>query len=78
MTRILVATLALLAVQDGAGRRAGELIEKLRSDKVDEREDAERKLKDLGKSAAGELERAARDADAEVATRGRSWRAWSS
>lgn len=58
--------LLLLLLQADSAR---ELVEKLRSETVDAREDAEKRLRALGKAAAPELEKAAKDADDEVAGR---------
>jgi len=65
--------LLLLVLQADSPR---ELVEKLRSDRVEERDDAARKLKAMGPSAAPELERAMKDADSELALRAKVVHQW--
>jgi HEAT repeat protein len=61
----------LLVQQADSARQARDLIEKLRSDKVEEREEAIKKLIELGKPGSSELEKATTHSDIEVATRAR-------
>src|SRR6476646_8421631 len=55
--------------QDSASKEAGALIEKLRSGRVEERVQATERLKEMGKAALPELEKAREDKDPEVAKR---------
>lgn len=59
----------LLAAQDDAARRAAELVARLSSENLEEREEAQRALKRLGRAALPALEAAARAPDREAAGR---------
>ena len=61
--------LPLCASQDDSGKRARELVERLRSDKIEERQEAIEGLRKLGKAAVPALRRASKDANPEVAAR---------
>ena len=63
---LLVALLSPNLLQDDASSKARSLIEKLRSEKIGERTDAARKLRDLGKEALPALEKARNHSDPEV------------
>jgi len=65
-TFIALTLCALLSQEDGSKSQARDLIEKLRSNKLEERENATRKLKELGQAAIPELEKATKDADLDV------------
>lgn len=61
----------LTSLQENAPKEARELIEQLRSEKIEDRESAIGRLKALGAAALPELERASRDRDPEVSGRAR-------
>ena len=63
--------LALAAPQDDAARQVREILEKLRSEKIEVREEAGRRLKELGKVAVPALKKASHGADSELAARAR-------
>jgi HEAT repeat protein len=71
MARVLFPLLMVLGsqVQEDTTLRARELVAKLGSDRVEEREEAARKLEDLGSAALPELEKAVRSADVELSER---------
>src|SRR6185503_21361813 len=70
MTNLAFAAVLLLLPQDqDAARELRDLIERLGSDVIEERDRASRRLRRLGKAAVPELEKAARGADAETALR---------
>src|ERR1043166_3486043 len=60
---------AAVAAQDDAARQARELVEKLRSDRVEERDEATRKIKQIGRAALPDLEKLVHDKDPEVKQR---------
>src|SRR5689334_514257 len=64
---VLAALLSLPAVAQESAVR--ELVERLRSEKAEERDEATRKLCDLGNAALGELEKASRSGEAEFSQR---------
>lgn len=66
---LILSSLLSPCAQDSSERQATELIEKLRSKSVDERQVAAKNLTHLGKSVLGVLERAAKDSDREFASR---------
>ena len=71
VTTLSLAVCFLLTAQSETTRQAQNLVEKLRSDKIEEREQAVHKLKQLGKAALPELEKVVEDPDREVAERAR-------
>lgn len=67
-----IAALLLCAfehTQDDSAHQAREFVEKLRSDNIEERQEAARKLKELGRAAVPEVQRVAQAEDSEVALR---------
>ena len=69
---LMTLSLALgFCAQDDRGREAHALIEKLRSERIDDRDQASLELRKLGPAAMPELEKAATDPDLEISTRAR-------
>src|SRR5881394_1164723 len=65
-----------LPAQDDPLKRTQSLIEKLQSESAQERDDAVKKLKELGEAAIPELEKASRSSDLEVSSRARYLLIW--
>lgn len=61
--------LLLALAQDQPPQQARAFIEKLRSEDVEDRDEAEARLKEMGRAAVSELEKATKDKDPEVAAR---------
>lgn len=67
--RTMMLILAVLLLQDDAAKQVAEQIEKLRSDQIEERDAAAKKLREIGKPAVEPLKKAASDDDKEFALR---------
>src|SRR5579862_3256120 len=67
---MMIGVLCGAAQEDGFGN-VSDLIRRLRSDDIVEREDAAKKLRAMGKPAAPELEKAAKEDDLELSARAR-------
>jgi HEAT repeat protein len=68
--------LGLVSFQDDLTHRAEKLIDELRSEKVEVRDEATRRLKELGEAAIPSLRVASREKDPEVASRAARIAAW--
>jgi HEAT repeat protein len=68
LIRALLLPMALFQYQENPSHYR-QLIEKLGSDRVEEREEATQRLKNLGKQVIAELTQASKDSDAEIASR---------